>query len=77
MAWNWLSSVAFPASDVPEAFAVTRLSSNDRSAERLLGARPSVSSVRNASLIAVNCRIVVFDASSIVWMSFWSVWIAV
>jgi hypothetical protein len=31
----------------------------------------------NATLMAVNWPTVVFDASSIVWMSFWNVWNAV
>ena len=51
---NWPSSVALSLSVVPEAFAVTRLFSNDLSAEPLLGASPSASRVWNDARIAVN-----------------------
>lgn len=70
---NWPSSVASPARVVPEAAAVTRLFSNDWSAERLLGESPSLANVWNAARTAVNSPTVVPEASSIVWTSFRSV----
>ena len=55
----------------------TRLSSNDESALELLGSRPSLERVWNAAWMAANWPIVVPEASSIVWISLWSVWRAV
>jgi hypothetical protein len=59
-----------PVRVVPEAKAVTRLFSNDWSADRLLGERPSLASVWKAARIAVSSPTVVPEASSIVWTSF-------
>lgn len=70
---NWLSKVESVARSVPDALAVTRLSSNDWSAELLLGDSPSLLSVCMATRIAVSSPIVVPEARSIVWMSFLSV----
>jgi hypothetical protein len=42
----------------------------------LLGESPSLASVWKAALIAVSWPTAVFEASSIVWMSFRSVWSA-
>jgi hypothetical protein len=66
-----------PVRVVPEAKAVTRLFSNDESAEELLGVRPSLLSVWKAARIAVSWPTVVPEASSIVWTSLRSVWRAV
>ena len=56
------------------ALAVTRLFSNDLSAASLLGERPSLASVRKATLIPVSSPTVVFEPSSIVSISFRRVW---
>jgi hypothetical protein len=74
---NCERSVASPLKVVPEAKAVTRLFSNDRSALSLFGYSPSLESVLNAARIAVSSPIVVSEASAIVWTSFRSVWTAV
>src|SRR5208337_3994721 len=70
-------SVVSPANVVPDAYAVTRLFSNELRADRLLGARPSLARAWNATLMAVRSPTVVPDASSIVWTSFLRVWRAV
>jgi hypothetical protein len=61
---------------VPEAEAVTRLFSNDFSADSLLGESPSLASVWKVALIAVSWLTVVFEASSIVCISLRSGWSA-
>jgi hypothetical protein len=58
-----------PVKAVPEAETVTRLFSNDLSADSLVGVSPSVLSVSNAVAIAASWPTVVSEASSIVWTS--------
>lgn len=73
IASNWLRSVESPASVVPEAIAVTRLFSNEVSADWLLGVSPSLASVSKAERIAASSPTVVPEDCSIVRTSLWSV----
>jgi hypothetical protein len=66
---NWSSRVVSPLRVVPEAKAVTRLSSNEASAERLLGESPSLERVWKSARIVANSPMVVPDTFSIVRMS--------